>query len=188
MFSLILSAKTTMYRDLGRLLCCLLGLTGLTSPIVGFSDEPPTIQVYKLASCGCCRPWIKYMESEGFRVQATDVIDVQPFKREQGVPQEYAACHTGTVDGYVLEGHVTAEEVRRLLKERPPIKGLLVPGMPKGAPGMEGPDAVAYDVLALHADGTVSTYASHTPPAAAETAPPAAAPAVEVPAELSSEP
>jgi hypothetical protein len=85
------------------------------------------------------------------------------------------------VDGYVLEGHVSAEEVRRLLKERPPIKGLLVPGMPKGAPGMEGPDAVAYDVLALNADGTVTTYGSHAPPAAAEPATPAVTPAAESP-------
>lgn len=147
------------------------------------ADEMPVIHVFKESSCGCCRPWIKYMQSEGFRLEVTDVPSVQPIKLEKGIPPAHTSCHTATIDGYVLEGHVSAEEVRRLLTERPPIVGLLVPGMPKGAPGMEGPDAVAYDVLALTRNGEVSVYASHsaapaptaTPAAEASESPPAPA-------------
>ena len=142
----------------------LMGLASLVASIVAASIDEPVIHVYKLASCGCCRPWIKYMESEGFRVQSTDVPDVHPMKRERGIPVKYDACHTAIVDGYVLEGHVSADDVRRLLKERSPIVGLLVPGMPKGAPGIEGPDAVAYEVLALEKNGSVSVYTTHQPP------------------------
>lgn len=145
-------------------------------PSRAVSEEGPEIQVYKLATCGCCRPWIKYMASEGFRVQATDMPDVKPLKQEKGIPNEYTSCHTAIVDGYVLEGHVSADDVRRLLAERPAIVGLLVPGMPKGSPGMEGPDPIAYDVLALNKDGSVSVYASHQPTPTADAVSPTATP------------
>ncbi len=138
-------------------------LASLLVPMLATGDDEPEIHVYKQASCGCCRPWIKYMESEGFRIQSTDLPEVNSLKREKGIPKEYTSCHTAVVDGYILEGHVSAEDVRRLLKERPAIVGLLVPGMPKGAPGMEGPDAIAYDVLALDKNGAVSVYATHSP-------------------------
>lgn len=155
-----------------------LGMALLVSAMQGRGDERPEIEVFKKPSCGCCRPWIKYMESEGFRIKVNDVPDVHPLKRERGIPKALGSCHTALIDGYVLEGHVSADDVRRLLGERPPIVGLVVPGMPKGAPGMEGPDPVAYDVLALSQDGSVTVYATHRPgleepaPASAVTATP----------------
>lgn len=129
--------------------------------IIAQADESPSIEVYMRASCECCRPWIKYMQSEGFQLNVHFVESMPTFKNERGVPPELSSCHTATIDGYLLEGHVSAEEVRQLLRERPKIVGLFVPGMPKGAPGMPDSDAPPYDVLALDAKGNTTIYASH---------------------------
>ncbi len=124
--------------------------------------EPAEIHVYKSPTCGCCTKWIDHLRANGFSVRATDVPDVNPIKRENAVPPRLAACHTAFVEGYVLEGHVPAEDVRRLLAERPAVSGLAVPGMPIGSPGMEGPNPERYDVLAFGAAGT-SVFSSHGP-------------------------
>jgi hypothetical protein len=103
------------------------------------------------------------MEDAGFKVKVNEVDDVTPKKQELGVPPRLSSCHTAVIDGYVVEGHVPAADVTRLLKERPKVKGIYAPGMPVGSPGMEGPDGKAYEVLALDAAGKVSVFATHQP-------------------------
>ena len=105
--------------------------------------------------------WVAHLEQNGFKVKATDVPDMRGIKQEAGVPRAVNSCHTAMVDGYVVEGHVPAEDIKRMLAERPEIAGIGVPGMPMGSPGMEGPNPQPYDVLAFDEDGTLSHYASH---------------------------
>ena len=127
------------------------------------SADPGTITVYKTPTCGCCGKWIEHLEAGGFAVEAIDVENVGQIKKKNGVPAELASCHTALVDGYVIEGHVPAEDVKRLLEERPEIAGLAVPAMPIGSPGMEGPNPEPYDVIAFTEEGSAHTYASHGP-------------------------
>jgi len=119
------------------------------------------VVVYKSPTCGCCKQWIKHLEASGFSVQAKDVPNVGPYKLKHGVPPQLSSCHTATVGGYVIEGHVPAADIRRLLKERPKVVGLTVPGMPEGSPGMEGPHPQHYDVLTFDADGRIAVFARH---------------------------
>jgi hypothetical protein len=119
------------------------------------------VTVYKSPTCGCCKEWVKHLEANGFKVQARDVADVTPLKAKHGVSPELGSCHTALVDGYVIEGHVPAADVRRLLKERPAVKGLAVPGMPVGSPGMEGPYKEPYSVLTFDEAGRTTVYARH---------------------------
>lgn len=100
-------------------------------------QKPPTVSVYKTATCGCCAKWVDHMRAQGFDVKVQDVDDIGRVKATHGVPQELSSCHTTLVGGYVIEGHVPADVVKRLLRERPKIAGLAVPGMPVGSPGME---------------------------------------------------
>ena len=95
------------------------------------------LKVYKSPSCGCCGAWVSHMHSAGFRGIVRDVPDLHPIKKKFGVAPELRACHTAVIDGYVIEGHVPAREVIRLLNDRPKAIGLAVPGMPIGSPGME---------------------------------------------------
>lgn len=120
----------------------------------------PAIVVYKSPTCECCNRWIEHLEEAGFAVEAHDVDDVVALKAEHGIRPEHQSCHTAIVDGYVIEGHVPADVIARLLRERPDVAGLVVPGMPMGSPGMEGPYAESYDVLALDRTGNSTTYAS----------------------------
>ena len=99
--------------------------------------ETHVLKVYKSPLCGCCGAWVEHMRSAGFRVETTDVTDLSPIKNKLGVFPELWACHSAVIDGYVIEGHVPAREVIRLLRERPKAIGLAVPGMPVGSPGME---------------------------------------------------
>lgn len=117
--------------------------------------------VYKSPTCGCCKEWVKHLEANGFKVQARDVSDVTPVKVKHGVPLALASCHTALVDGYVIEGHVPAADLRRLLEERAAVKGLAVPGMPVGSPGMEGPYPEPYQVLTFDDAGRTTVYAHH---------------------------
>ena len=107
--------------------------------------------------------WVAHLEQHGFTVKATDVPDISEVKRSAGVPPRASSCHTAIVDGYVVEGHVPAEDIKRLLAERPPITGISVPGMPIGAPGMEGQNPQPYDVIAFDDDGQLTRFASHKP-------------------------
>ncbi len=127
----------------------------------GESPALPLLKVWKTPTCGCCGKWVKHMEAAGFRVEVTDLESVDPIRKANGVPLSLASCHTGTVGGYVIEGHVPASDVRRLLKEKPGILGLTAPGMPAGSPGMDVPGSPAYDVLSLGNDGKTAVYATH---------------------------
>lgn len=122
---------------------------------------PPEVQVYKTPTCDCCSKWVEHLEGAGFRVRVQDRTDLTPIKRQAKVPPALAACHTAFVDGYVIEGHVPADTVKRLLAERPKIAGLVVPGMPQGSPGMETGRVEPYDVLSLQLDGTTVVFERH---------------------------
>ena len=126
------------------------------------ADLPP-LTVYKSPTCGCCVKWVEHMRDAGFVVTVNDVANVHPVKRRVGVPPGKGSSHTAEVAGYFLEGHVPASDVKRLLTERPAAKGLAVPGMPMGSPGMEVPDgrAPAYDVELVADDGSTSHFSSH---------------------------
>lgn len=107
----------------------------------------PTLEVWKSPSCGCCAGWIRHMEAAGFTAIVHDTEDMERVKQSRGVPDALGSCHTAVVDGYVIEGHVPAEDVRRLLTERPRAKGLSAPGMPQDAPGMDMKTGRPYDVV-----------------------------------------
>lgn len=116
--------------------------------------------VYKSPACGCCKAWVSHVRANAFTVEEVDIADVTPYKRTLGVPSNLASCHTAVVDGFAFEGHVPADLIDRFLRERPKnAKGLAVPGMPIGSPGMEaGTHKQAYDVVMFTANGT-SVYA-----------------------------
>ena len=122
----------------------------------------PTILVYKNPSCGCCGDWVKHLEAAGFTVTVKEVDDTSVMRKRLGLPEEFGGCHTATVAGYVLEGHVPAVDVTRLLATRPTALGLAVPGMPVGSPGMEVGDRVdPYDVLLIDRAGRATVFARY---------------------------
>ncbi len=120
----------------------------------------PAVEVWKSPLCGCCGGWVAHLRAAGFTVVVHDVDDVTPIKVARGVGDDLASCHTATLDGFVVEGHVPAGDLRRLLAERPTITGLAVPGMPPGAPGM-GTDGTPWEVVAFDAAGARTLYARH---------------------------
>jgi hypothetical protein len=123
--------------------------------------QPVSMTVYRDPSCGCCEAWAKQAQSHGFSVLVVDRPDMPAIKRKHGVPEDLASCHTAMVAGYAIEGHVPFADVRRLLAEEPSgIRGLAVPGMPRGSPGMEVPDGAKdpFQVMAFDADGKVSVF------------------------------
>lgn len=123
----------------------------------------PTVLVHKTATCGCCKLWVKHMEQAGFRVQTRDVDDLGPVKQRLGVPYGKGSCHTAEVAGYFVEGHVPAADVKRMLSEKPAARGLTVPGMPMGSPGMEVPDGSVqpYAVELVGRDGKTRVFSRH---------------------------
>ena len=141
------------------LLIVVLVLAGCSST----QAENPVVMVYKSPTCGCCGKWADHLKANGFQVQLKDVEDIMAVKARYGVPNDLASCHTAIVDGYVVEGHVPAKEVQRLLSERPPIKGIAVPGMPVGSPGMEVPGAPPqpFNVVAFDEAGNTRVFAEY---------------------------
>jgi hypothetical protein len=117
-----------------------------------------TIEVYKTPNCGCCVQWIKHLEANGMKVKAENVPDTSVVRQKLGMPEQYGSCHTARIKGYIIEGHVPAAEIKRLIAEKPKAKGLAVPGMPMGSPGMEGPHKDAYDVLLVKTDGSSKVF------------------------------
>ena len=124
---------------------------------------PAVIEVHKDPTCGCCTLWVDHLRSAGFTVNVTDNDDMAAFKTQHGVPRQAQSCHTGVVNGYVIEGHVPAADIQRMLRERPAVAGLAVPGMPIGSPGMEVPGMAPqpFDTVAFGKDGAISVFASH---------------------------
>ena len=119
----------------------------------------PTVTVYKSPTCGCCGKWIAHLQAAGFTVVAHDTDDVSAVRSSMGVPFRLGSCHTARVGNYVIEGHVPADLITKLLTEHPAIAGLAVPGMVTGSPGLEGPGAQPYDVVAWDRAGKTSVYA-----------------------------
>jgi hypothetical protein len=126
------------------------------------SAAAATIEVVKSPYCGCCTHWVEYLRAEGFEVRVVEAEDVTPTARRLGVPDDLRSCHTASVNGYAIEGHVPAADIRRLIEERPQAAGIAVPGMPIGSPGMEqGNRRQPYATILFRPDGRRSTWAQH---------------------------
>ena len=154
--------KGTM--SITKILAAVGAVAALSVAGVSFAQKPaPTVQVYKSPTCGCCALWVKHLEAHGFATRVIESNDVASIKAQRGVPARVQSCHTAIVDGYVIEGHVPATDVHRLLRERPAVAGIAVPGMPIGSPGMEVPGQrpQPYDVVAFDKQGQLKVYASH---------------------------
>lgn len=123
----------------------------------------PVALVHKSPTCGCCGLWVDHLKEAGFQVEVRNSEDVMPVKQRLGVPYGKGSCHTAEIAGYFIEGHVPAEDIKRLLAEKPDAKGLVLPGMPMGSPGMEGPEGTArpYTVELVGRDGTTSPFSQH---------------------------
>ena len=137
-----------------------IGLAWAGSVWTAAQSAKPQMTVYKSATCGCCSKWIEHMQANGFEVKSVNVDDIDKVKRDNGVPQSAASCHTGLVNGYVVEGHVPADAVLKMLKDKPSLAGIAVPGMPMGAPGMEVPSGQKdkYDIVSFDKSGKTSVY------------------------------
>ena len=123
----------------------------------------PLVEVFKSPTCGCCSKWVEHLRASGFTVRTTDLNDLHQIKASRGVPAELQSCHTAIVGGYVVEGHVPASDVQRLLKEKPSVVGIAVGGMPVGSPGMEFRDLKpqAYNVMSFDKTGKTAVFAKH---------------------------
>lgn len=133
-------------------------LAGTLGIHLAASAAAPVVEVYKSATCGCCEGWVKHLQDNGFIVRAQNVADPGVYREKFGIPESLGSCHSALVQGYALEGHVPAADIKRLLAEKPKAKGLAVPAMPMGSPGMEGPRSDPYDVLLVQANGRHSVY------------------------------
>lgn len=144
------------------------GFLSMASAVVFISPTPvkadntlPKVTVYKTATCGCCKKWVKHLKNKGFVVEPKNLNSLSSIKEELGIKPKYRSCHTAKVGKYFVEGHVPAEDIKKMLTDSAEIKGLAVPGMPMGSPGMEGSRKDAYDVLAISNDGSQNVYNSH---------------------------
>jgi hypothetical protein len=123
-------------------------------------QQKPVVSVFKSPTCGCCSLWVEHMKANGFELKVQDVEDINAVKEKFGIAPEFSSCHTSQVNGYIIEGHVPAAAVQRLLKERPKVAGLAVPGMPAGSPGMEVPSGLKqpYSILTFDKSGKTAVY------------------------------
>jgi hypothetical protein len=136
----------------------------LTTTVAAAARQPSTVvDVYKTPTCGCCSKWVEHLRGNGFTVRTTDMESTGPIQSRHGVPPEVRSCHTAIVNGYVVEGHVPAGEVKRLLKERPRVTGIAVAGMPSGSPGMEMPgvEPQPYHVVSFDKSGRIDVFAAY---------------------------
>ncbi|MDO6822222.1 DUF411 domain-containing protein [Marinobacter sp. 1_MG-2023] len=134
---------------------------GFSTPLLA-ADAAQSIHVYKSPTCGCCTDWVDHLESNGFDVEVTDTHNMNRVKIEAGLSPNLASCHTAFVGDYVIEGHVPANDVHRLIADAPKVRGLAVPGMPVGSPGMEmGDRKEHYQVLMFNAQGQTKVFSEH---------------------------
>ncbi|ARP95045.1 DUF411 domain-containing protein [Bordetella genomosp. 13] len=135
------------------------------APVWALAGGAGQISVWKTPDCGCCKGWAKHLQDNGFAVTVHDVRDTSVVRQRNGIPDNYASCHSAQIEGYALEGHVPAAEIRRLLRERPAAIGLAVPGMPLGAPGMDGPEyggrRLPYSVYVIELGGAARLYQNY---------------------------
>ena len=139
----------------------LLAGLAVATAAVGLHAAEAAITIYKSPTCGCCTQWADHLQKNGFAVKTVDSLDLSRIKAMSGVKPELASCHTAFVDGYVIEGHVPADDIKRLLSEHPEARGLTVPGMPAGSPGMDSPTPEHYQVLLIDKAGNTSVFAAH---------------------------
>lgn len=142
----------------------MLGLMLAAMPAAACSGPAKAVEVnvYKSPSCGCCGAWVDHLRSSGMAVVVQDMDDVSPIAAAAGVPNLARSCHTAIVDGYFVEGHVPVPDIRKLLKERPKARGIAVPGMPIGSPGMEqGDTRQPYDTMIVDRNGEMRVFARH---------------------------
>ena len=138
-----------------------LGVAAQPKPV---SSRSNVAVVYKTPTCGCCSLWVEHLKKNGFQVEVNDVsaAQVRSVSQSAGLSEDNTSCHTAKIGGYIVEGHVPAADIQRMLKEKPAIAGIAAPGMPMGSPGMEqGGRTEAYDVLAFTKDGKSSVFAKH---------------------------
>ena len=128
---------------------------------VAWAQASEAVTVYKSPSCGCCGKWADHLKAAGFKVDVINSADVGLERKRLGMPDQYGSCHTAKVGNYIIEGHVPATDIQRLLKEKPKAIGLSAPGMPASAPGMDSPNKTPYETLLVKADGAASTFAKH---------------------------
>jgi len=130
--------------------------------LAGTAANAASMTVMKSPSCGCCSKWVEHVRAHGFEVKVVNVDDIMAVKAKAGIPQKMASCHTTMAGGYVIEGHVPASDIKKLLAQKPKAKGIAVPGMPIGSPGMEhGDHRQPYQTLLIKADGSTSIFARH---------------------------
>ena len=144
-----------------RILTVALAVAMLVPQTAARAQQTPAIEVYKTPTCGCCNKWVEHLRNNGFTVRTVNLDRLADVKARHGVPSRVQSCHTGLIDGYVIEGHVPASDIHALLKKRPSVVGLALPGMPIGSPGMEGPNARPYDVVTFDKQGRSEVFATH---------------------------
>jgi len=136
----------------------LLALLGSASVL---AQSATSVEVFKSPQCGCCGKWVEHLRQNGFEVRTHDANDVPAIRKAMRIPDRLGSCHTATTGGYVVEGHVPAADIRRLLKEKPKALGLAVPSMVPGSPGMESDKPMPYQTLLVQTDGTTQVFAQH---------------------------
>ena len=148
--------------------CFRIGLVAMAATLTAASappsalNAPPSVTVFKDPNCGCCKEWVEHLRKHAFKVVTRDTSDVGGAKKTGRVPEQLHSCHTAFVNGYVVEGHVPAADIQRMLAEKPKIAGIAVAGMPVGSPGMEmGNRKQPYEVIAFNRDGSTKVFARH---------------------------
>lgn len=146
---------------LRHFLAGLLSLVSLSFAASVYAQGALRVEVYKSATCGCCSAWMEHLRKNGFEVVGHDVDDVPAARKKLGMPEQFGSCHSAKVGAYVIEGHVPAADIRRLLKQKPQALGLAVPSMPPGSPGMESSKPVPYETLLVQSNGSATVFARH---------------------------
>jgi len=157
----VLSRRAMLHRA-GVALVALAGapLMGATLSALPRDDQPRAMTVYKSPTCGCCSAWIEHVQQAGFTCTVRDLPDLTEVKASFGIPRALESCHTAQIGGYLIEGHVPADLIQKLLRDKPTARGLAVPGMPIGSPGMEGGTPERYQVLLFDKAGTTRVFAT----------------------------